>query len=507
MEGITIIGLGPGNPVHVTREAFKVLRSADNIFVRTIKHPSIKMLLRGKRFQSFDYIYENADTFEEVYEGIANSLINELNVSPLVYAVPGHPCVGEKVTNILLERLPKEKIKIVPGLSFLDVVLPLIGYDPVNGLFVFDALEIESINDPPQVPALIMHIYSREIAGQVKLHLLETIPPEQEVILIYSAGIKNKERVEFLPLHKIDHAANIDHLVTLFIPKETSASGTKTIPKANIAPGAKTMESSWQQLIKIMDILREDGGCPWDREQTWKTLEPYLIEEAYEVKKTLEEEAWDKLPLELGDLLLQIVFLSRLGKEEGQFTIEDVVSSITQKLMRRHPHVFGDKKKSTSIDTGVKLKDVVSHWEEIKLKEGKSESITDGIPDSLPALHQAELLQSRAAGVGFDWPEDAGAIEKLREELGELEKEIYCKSLFIEEELGDFLFALVNVSRRLNINSERALRKAIVKFKKRFKYIEETARRCNRTLSSYTLSEMDKLWDEAKEMEKKNGRV
>lgn len=450
----------------------------------------------------------------------------------IVYAVPGHPCIGEAVTKLLRKQLAPEELKIIPGLSFIDVVLPLVNCDPVNGLIIIDALEIEKFQFPAQHPAIIMHLYSKEVASCVKLHLLETMDPESMITVIRAAGVKGKEETYTIPLYELDRQSYIDHLVTLFVPvplQKTAGSATPLRgPSAPPVAGSST-NGYWSRLISIMDTLREEGGCPWDREQTFKSLEPYLVEETYEVKRALEKESWEELPEELGDLLLQIVFLSRIAKEDKLFTINDVVDSIINKLIRRHPHVFKEKveevvdpaafgrskippqvgaAKGGAAETIATSEEVVRNWEAIKKAEGKGKrnSVMDGVPESLPALHQADLIQQRARGVGFDWPEKEGAIDKLKEELSELEHEIRNNSGFIEDEFGDFFFALVNVARRLNIDSERALRKTISKFKNRFNYMETKVNSANRQLSSYTLSELDLFWNEAKELEQKGRR-
>lgn len=504
MGYITIVGLGPGAPEQITKEAFRVLRSSSNIFIRTVKHPSVKRLLRGKQYESFDYCYEQANSFEKVYETITDILTKKAETENIVYAVPGHPCIGEAVTKLLRKHLLPEELKIIPGLSFIDVVLPLVNCDPVNGLIIIDALEIEKFQFPAQLPAVIMHLYSKEVASCVKLHLLETMDPESMITVIRAAGVKGKEETYTIPLYELDRQSYIDHLVTLFVPPPAAINTAFVSPTAN---------GYWSRLISIMDTLREEGGCPWDREQTFKSLEPYLVEETYEVKRALEKESWEELPEELGDLLLQIVFLSRIAKEDKLFTINDVVDSIINKLIRRHPHVFKEKVEESAscgkvAGTIATSEEVVRNWEAIKKTEGKGErsSVMDGVPESLPALHQADLIQQRARGVGFDWPEKEGAIDKLKEELSELEHEIRNNSDFIEDELGDFFFALVNVARRLNIDSERALRKTIAKFKNRFNYMETKVNSANRQLSSYTLSELDLFWNEAKELEQKGRR-
>jgi tetrapyrrole methylase family protein / MazG family protein len=251
----------------------------------------------------------------------------------------------------------------------------------------------------------------------------------------------------------------------------------------------------FKELVEIMDTLRAEGGCPWDREQDHKSLVPYLIEEAYEVIESIEEGSPEKLREELGDLLLQIVFHSRIAKESGQFEIGGVLDSINEKLIRRHPHIFGDAIAETS-------EQVLKNWEEIKLREKggrKRESLMDGIPIDMPALLYARRLQERAAQVGFDWESVGGVIEKLREEIEELgEATKKADREMVMDELGDLFFALVNVGRWMDINPEEALRQTSKKFVRRFKHIEKTAKTQGRALSEMSLDEMEAIWQGAK---------
>jgi tetrapyrrole methylase family protein/MazG family protein len=244
-----------------------------------------------------------------------------------------------------------------------------------------------------------------------------------------------------------------------------------------------------------MAQLRGPAGCPWDREQTPESLKPFLIEECYEVIDALDEGSPDKVRDELGDLLFQIVFHARIAEEKGAFTIADVISAIMEKMTRRHPHVFGEAKVSTSGE-------VLANWEEIKKKEKTHQertSILDGVPQALPALLRAHGIQKRAARVGFDWNELDEALPKLDEEIREFKQSLKSKDASgIEEELGDIFFMLVNISRFLEINPEDALRKTISKFIHRFRYIEEHAAETGRSLNDMTLDEMEALWQEAK---------
>ena len=255
--------------------------------------------------------------------------------------------------------------------------------------------------------------------------------------------------------------------------------------------------NNFQKLVDIMARLRSEDGCPWDREQTRETLKPYLIEEAYEVLEALDEGNAQGLKEELGDLLFQIIFHAQIAKERGEFDIDDVIKKISEKMISRHPHVFGDERFETS-------KEVLKQWDERKKEEGKlRESVLEGVPKELPSLLRAHRLQSRASKVGFDWKRLEDVMDKLEEELGEFRAALAHKEkAAIEDELGDIFFVLVNISRFVGVNPEDALRKTIAKFISRFRYIERKAAEAGKGLSGMTLEEMDALWEEAKHMPK-----
>ncbi|HEX9285170.1 MAG TPA: nucleoside triphosphate pyrophosphohydrolase [Nitrospirales bacterium] len=273
------------------------------------------------------------------------------------------------------------------------------------------------------------------------------------------------------------------------------------------------MSQRFDQLVQIMETLRGEGGCPWDRKQTRESLKPYLIEEAYEVLETIEAQDDPKLKEELGDVLLQVLFHAQIGRERNTFTIEDVLQTLAEKLIRRHPHVFGEV-------TVNGAEEVVHRWEEIKRQEkadqsddGESGSALDGVPKALPALLRAYQLQVRAARVGFDWPHDesgyAQVVGKIHEELREVDeaRAAAAKSptgetkRHLEEETGDLLFAVVNLARLVKVNPEEALRGAANRFAARFTHMEQAAKAGGRLLTDMTLGEMDRLWDDAKAAE------
>jgi XTP/dITP diphosphohydrolase len=247
--------------------------------------------------------------------------------------------------------------------------------------------------------------------------------------------------------------------------------------------------SEFEKLVDLIAILRKE--CPWDRKQTHDSIKNNLIEEAYEAVDAIDNKNYDELSKELGDLLLHIIFHSKMGEEENRFTIQDVIYQISEKLIRRHPHVFSD----TVINNDA---EVANNWEAIKLKEGKT-SIMDGIPKHLPGLIKAQRMQEKASNVGFDWAKWELAWEKLNEEIDEWRESV--KSQNIEEqkdEFGDLLFSLVNVGRLLNLNADDSMKNANQKFETRFRYIENRLREKGRSITESNLEEMDKYWNEAK---------
>jgi len=251
---------------------------------------------------------------------------------------------------------------------------------------------------------------------------------------------------------------------------------------------------SYADFVAIVRQLRRD--CPWDREQTHESVKHLLIEEAYETVEAIDEQNWDELRKELGDLLLHVVFHSVMAEQEGRFTLQDVIRGETEKLVRRHPHVFGEQEVGG-------VADVLSNWERIKLKEGEKRSALQGVPGTLPALLRAQRIQEKAAGVGFDFPEESGAWQKVEEEMKELRAAIadQASAEKKEAEFGDLLFALVNYARFIDVTPENALRRTNERFVRRFQHIEWRLAEQGKTLAEADLEEMDRYWDEAKRLE------
>lgn len=249
---------------------------------------------------------------------------------------------------------------------------------------------------------------------------------------------------------------------------------------------------NFDDLVEIVEILRDE--CPWDRKQTHKSIKDNLIEEAYEAVEAIDNEDFNELEKELGDVLLHVVFHSRMAEQTQSFAIDDVIYSIQEKLIRRHPHVFGDKVAENE-------EQVAENWEEIKMKEGKK-SVLEGIPKQLPALIRAQRMQEKAANVGFDWPEFSQVWDKLEEELDEFRQVLEAGDLQkSKEEFGDLLFSLVNAGRFFDLNAEDSLRSTNRKFIERFQYIEKQLQQNEKDISTTSLEEMDKYWNQAKELD------
>jgi MazG family protein len=257
----------------------------------------------------------------------------------------------------------------------------------------------------------------------------------------------------------------------------------------------------FSKLVEIMERLRGPGGCPWDRKQTFDTLKTYLIEESYEVLDAIDRRDWPGLEEELGDLLLQPVFLAEMAAEEGTFSIADSLDAINEKLVRRHPHIFGDAQAETP-------EEVLKRWDEIKQEEKAAQgiapaaSVLDGVPKNLPALMEAEKIGRKAAGVGFEWPDISGVLEKLQEEAAELAAARASQDqAHVEHEVGDLLFTMVNLARFLKVDPEQALRKTNARFRGRFGHLEREVAAADGTLAETPLEKMEELWQAAKRTE------
>ncbi|GAH37699.1 unnamed protein product, partial [marine sediment metagenome] len=426
------------------------------IYLRTRMHPTVAGFPVGLRVHSFDHLYEEGASFEEVYENIVDTVISlGQRESGVVYGVPGHPFVAEATSPEIVRRAEESGIPftVIEGLSFLESLFSLLGIDPFPQTTLVDALELIIGHHPPfppNAPAVIAQIHSPSVASDLKITLMGVYPDQHQVKLVHGAGTNNA-LIESMGLYEIDRNQNIGLLTALYLPPLESG-------------------TSFEVFQEIVAHLRAPDGCPWDRDQTHQSLRSYLLEETYEVLAALDSADQDALREELGDLLLQVVLHAQIASEYGEFSMGDVLLGIHDKLIRRHPHVFGD------LDLDDKQK-VLENWEKIKITEreqdeNKASGVLEGVSQALPALVQAEAYQERVNRVGFDWLNIQGVFDKIEEELTEVKEAV--SPVDQEAEIGDLLFAVVNLARWIKIDAESALRSANVRFRERFEDLEST---------------------------------
>ncbi|WP_284140728.1 MULTISPECIES: nucleoside triphosphate pyrophosphohydrolase [unclassified Virgibacillus] len=481
MNKIEVIGLGAGDLDQLSIGLYRKLTKAEQmVYVRTTEHPVVQALQEeGVSFKSFDEIYASETAFEQVYERIAAVLLEKASEENVIYAVPGHPMLAERSIQLLLQQQEVD-IEILGGQSYLDALFSSLRIDPIEGFQFVDAATFQRSELNYRQHLVFCQVYDQWIASELKLTLLEDLPPHYEVTIVEAAGSR-QEQITVVPLEKLDHAFKQSNLVSVYVP-----------------PAEKEMlHHTFDRLKEVIAELRGPNGCPWDKEQTHESLRTYAIEEVYELIDAIDEMDDEGIVEELGDMLLQVMLHSQIGTDDGYFTIDDVIASITNKMIYRHPHVFGD------LSVG-SVNEVYKNWEQLK-KEEKGDTrktVLSGIPSHLPALAKAFKLQQKAAKVGFTW-EQAGEIwDKLQEELFEVKQAIKEEDLVeVEKEFGDVLFVLANLTRYYGINPEVALNRANQKFISRFGYIEQQLEALGKKPEEATLEEMDAYWEQAKERE------
>ncbi len=484
-HSITVVGLGAGDLEQLPLGVYRQLQNTDKVYLRTKEHPVVKELQQeGIDFESFDAIYEKHEQFQGVYEEIVSVLLEKVKEKSIIYAVPGHPLVAEQTVQLLISEAEKETftLHIGGGQSFLDSLFAAVKADPIDGFQLLDGTQLDSNDIQMNQQLIIGQVYDSFIASEVKLSLMELYPFDYEVYLVTAAG-SQEEKVEKLPLYELDRNMNVSNLTSLYVPAASNFEQTF---------------KSFSTFKRIIEVLRGPNGCPWDREQTHQSLKKYLIEEAYEVLHAIDQDDIDNLIEELGDVMLQILLHAQIGKDEGMFTIEDVIESVSSKMVRRHPHVFGNTEAKTT-------EEVLTNWEEIKKKEkaensDEMKSILKGVGEGMPALIKAFELQKKAAKVGFDWDNPKDAWKKVLEEIKEFEVEIENQDEQSQrQEYGDVLFSFVNFARFYDIYPEEALAAANEKFARRFRYIEEKVHETGKEFDQFTLEQLDQFWNEAKE--------
>ena len=478
-----LVGLGTGSYRDLTMGTVELLQSGIPVILRTAVHPTVPWLdAEGILYSSCDDLYEGAEDFQDLYDQIAQRVLGELKqYSEVIYGVPGHPLLAEKPSAILLQLQEEQGYEVClhPAISALESIAATLALDLSGGVIIQDALDYQLVAG--SLPQLILQGYNRRVVGELKLTLLESYPPETLVTVVQAARVPEQEQLIEVALGEIDHLTWIDHLTSFYIPS------------------GNTLHASFfplDPLIKITHKLRSPEGCPWDQEQDHRSLSRYCLEEAIEVIAAIEKADYQQLVDELGDLMLQIALHACIAAEESHFDVNDVVEGICNKMIRRHPHVFGETQVADA-------EEVRANWEEIKRAERGASSATlsilQEVGEGMPALTRARKIQERAAGVGFDWPDVSGVLEKKHEEMQELEAAVANRDIEgIISEFGDLLFTMVNWSRFLKIDPELALIRSCEKFKQRFSVIEKESAALGKNLVSMTLHEMEALWERSK---------
>ncbi|RFU66912.1 nucleoside triphosphate pyrophosphohydrolase [Peribacillus saganii] len=485
MNQIKILGLGAGELDQLPLGVYRKIIQAGECFTRTIEHPVISDLAKeGISFQSFDHVYEKHDQFEEVYEEIVETLLDHAANGTIIYTVPGHPMVAEKTVQLLFEKAEKRGIQITVdgGQSFLDPLFQAVAADPIEGFQLLDGTDLKRDEIIITQHMIIGQVYDAFVASEVKLTLMEKLPDDYEVSIVTAAGTSH-EKVIKVPLFELDRQMELSNLTSVYVPPIKEE---------------ELLYHEFSKLREIIAVLRGPNGCPWDKKQTHESLKKYLIEETYEVIDAIDS-GEEGLVGELGDVLLQVLLHSQIGEDEGLFTVDDVIRSISEKMVRRHPHVFGDAIAETA-------EEVRMNWDQIKALENNQdenlpESFLAGISPSLPQLMQSFEYQKAAAKVGFDWDKVDPAWEKVKEEMNEVEAELLKNEVDhnkLKSELGDLFFSIVNVSRFYRIQPEEAVHTANRKFQQRFSYIEKCVRESGKSFADFSLDELDHFWDEAK---------
>ena len=477
---IKIVGLGPGSNDAISAQTLREIDNATHRYIRTTRHPSAHLV---KNATSFDDEYEKHDKFEDVYRAIADKLIATAQQHEnILYVVPGSPLVLEHTVQLLLQD-KSVTTTVMPAMSFLDVVWSALKIDPVDaGVRMIDGHRFAELAAGETGPLLVAQCHANWVMSNIKL-AHESATGDEPVIILHHLGLDD-EKITHTTWQNLDREIEPDHLTSIYIPKLS-----------------EPIASEMAKLHTLARTLREQ--CPWDEKQTHDSLVRYLIEETYEVVDAInaldpqDESTDEKFIEELGDLLYQIEFHATIAEQQGRFTIADVARSIHDKLVRRHPHVFGDVRADSA-------EEVVSNWDAIKQQERgvvTEKSVFDGVANSSPSLMYSTKLQKRAAEFGFDWPDSKGASDKITEELGELSRAIETKqdASEIALELGDVLFSVVNLSRHLGVDAETALRSAADKFRDRFQSVVALAEQRKLDLAKCSLTQLDELWEIAKQ--------
>lgn len=484
---MVVVGLGPAGADLVTPRARRVLDEAPRRFVRTERHPAVDELRdEGLELVALDRHYDAAPDLDAAYAAIVDEVARAATEDgTVVYAVPGNPGVAERTVTMLRDR--DLDLEIVPGLSFADLAWARVGVDPMAaGGRVVDGRRLGREDVTAGGALLLAQCDTRAVLNEVKLALLDELAPDTEVTILQRLGLPD-ESVRPVPLADLDHDVDADHLTSVFV---------------DLGVGAA---QEFARFVTLIETLRGPGGCPWDAEQTHHSLVRHLVEEAYEVVDALERLPVDApggdepvpaadyalVQEELGDLTAQVVFHATLAREEGAFTMREVLAGIREKLVYRHPHVFADVEADTADD-------VMRNWEQLKRAEKQSDSLVDEVPMSLPGLLLAHKLYRKASAAGLPLltaEEAASVVEDTARRLADLPED--APEGDVERLLGDLVATVALLARQRGIDAERAVRGWSHRFRDRFRAAESLARARGRALDELDGDAVAALWLEA----------
>jgi tetrapyrrole methylase family protein/MazG family protein len=472
---VVVVGLGPAGADLLLPAARAALERVPVRLVRTARHPAVDDLAAdGIELEPLDLLYDRADDLDTVYAAIADRVVETAREKgEIVYAVPGSPTIAER--SVELVRAAGIDVELIPGISFVDLAWWRLGIDPMHGARVVDgrAFAVDAAGSTGQM--LIAQCDSQLVCSDVKLALLESLPADHEVTVLQRLGLPD-ERIFTVALEDVDRDVEPDHLTSLFV--DTGRIG---------------VSSELARLLALTERLRGPGGCPWDAAQTHHTLRRHVLEEAYEVVEAIEElpadapngdipiGAYDALEDELGDLLFQVMIQSVLASEAGAFTVSDVARAVHTKLVRRHPHVFGDVHVNDASE-------VVTNWEQIKKTEQDDQSLVAGVTPGLPALIATQKLFRKGASIGLE--PDIDAADAVRDLAR-------ADPADLEATLGAALAAVVAIGREHDIDAESALASWTRRYKERFRAMEQLASAGDVDLAQAPTAQVRDLWEQA----------